>query len=108
MTTISQNQLTSRMLAERRYQRDLREITDSNNPSIIFVESIDGDLLSLEAAIRGPVSTPYENGIFFIDLKLSEEYPFSPPQSVIFKHAIMHSSINAIGEFMSEIFRQEF
>ncbi|CAM4751234.1 unnamed protein product [Rotaria magnacalcarata] len=89
MTTISQNQLTSRMLAERRYQRDLREITD-------------------KAAIRGPVSTPYENGIFFIDLKLSEEYPFSPPQSVIFKHAIMHSSINAIGEFILYTLIEEF
>ncbi|CAF2111869.1 unnamed protein product [Rotaria magnacalcarata] len=100
--------MTTRMFAERCCRRDLGEIKDNNNSSIIFVEPIDGDCLHLEAVITGPVSTPYENGILFIDLKLPEEFPFSPPQSIIFKHDIMHPNVNEINEFRSEISKQEF
>ncbi|CAF4786830.1 unnamed protein product [Rotaria socialis] len=76
MAITSQNQLTSRMFAERCCQRDLGEIRHNNeNSSIIFVEPIGDDYLHLEAAITGPISTPYENEIFCINIKLSEEYP---------------------------------
>ncbi|CAF3324198.1 unnamed protein product [Rotaria socialis] len=100
---------TTRVFAERRCQQDLGEIRHNNeNSSIIFVEPIGDDYLHLEAAITGPISTPYENEIFCINIKLSEEYPFSPPQSIIFKHDVVHPNINEINEFMSELLTLEF
>ncbi|CAF3314661.1 unnamed protein product [Rotaria socialis] len=109
MAITSQNQLTSRMFAERCCQRDLGEIRHNNeNSSIIFVEPIGDDYLHLEAAITGPISTPYENEIFCINIKLSEEYPFVPPQSITVAHVIPHSNVNEINEFVSEILTPEF
>ncbi|CAF0771294.1 unnamed protein product [Rotaria sp. Silwood1] len=74
---------------------------------IIFIDPIDNNLLHLEAAILGPMSTPYENGIYLLHIKLSEEYPYQPPQSIIFKRATMHPNIDEYGKFMSELFKSE-
>ena len=65
-------------LAEKRIQRDIDEINaNDNNSSIIFVDPIDDNFLHLEAAIIGPDSTPYANGIFLLNLIFSDQYPVS-------------------------------
>jgi ubiquitin-protein ligase len=70
----NKNKLDS--ITRHRIQRDLNEInTHTNYSPIIFVNKIDDDLLHLEAAISGPMSTPYENGIFLLDIKLHDQYP---------------------------------
>jgi ubiquitin-conjugating enzyme (huntingtin interacting protein 2) len=30
--------------------------------------------------IKGPVGTPYEGGIFKVDIQLPSDYPFVPPK----------------------------
>ncbi len=63
-------------IARLRIRRELAEITtNSTHSSIIFVSEIDDNFLHLEAAISGPTSTPYENGVFLLDIKLPEQYP---------------------------------
>jgi ubiquitin-conjugating enzyme E2 D/E len=43
----------------------------------------------LQAIVFGPEDTPYENGVFFLDITLPLEYPFRPPM-VKFKTKIFH------------------
>ncbi|UJR37079.1 hypothetical protein I4U23_029783 [Adineta vaga] len=91
-------------IAEKLIRRDLEKLkTDLENSSIIFVDLIDDNLLHLEAAIQGPMSTPYENGVFLIDIKLTEQFPFSSPQSIIFKRATMHPNVTENGTFLSDL-----
>ena len=52
----------------------------------------------LEAIIFGPPDSPFEKGIFKVDIKLPERYPFEPPQGnfgqylIVFFQAITHLS----------------
>jgi ubiquitin-protein ligase len=66
----------SSLYAEKCIQLDLNKIkTDITNSPIIFIDPIDDDFLHLEAGILGPTETPYENGIFLLDIKLPDQYP---------------------------------
>jgi len=77
-TTSFSNKNTLDFITRHRIQCDLNEIkTHTNYSPIIFANEIDDDLLHLEAAISGPMSTPYENGIFLLDIKLHDQYPVS-------------------------------
>ena len=64
-------------MAELRVEADLEQIKDryDNGLIIIFADKIDENFLHIEAAISGPESTPYENGIFLVDIKLSDQFP---------------------------------
>jgi hypothetical protein len=70
------NTIQKSSIAQKRIQIDLDEIkNDSQNSSIIFADTVDGNVLHVEAAIFGPMSTPYENAILLVDVKFSEQYP---------------------------------
>ena len=30
--------------------------------------------------IRGPQDSPYEGGLFYVDIELDDQYPFAPPK----------------------------
>jgi len=76
ITTTSTDQIETNFIARKCIQRDLNEIkNDTKNTSIIFADPIDDNFFHLEAAISGPISTPYENGVFLLDLKLTDQYP---------------------------------
>ena len=49
----------------------------------------------VEALYYGPDKTPYENGVFKIQVKFSSNYPFNPP-SVHFKTKIYHINVNHV------------
>lgn len=64
-------------MAELRVEADLVQIKSryDNGPIIIFADKIDENFLHIEAAILGPESTPYENAIILLDIKLSDQFP---------------------------------
>ncbi|CAF2462140.1 unnamed protein product [Rotaria sp. Silwood2] len=108
VTTSLSTKSDSYFFTEKCIQRDLEKIKINIQDSpIIFIDPIDDNYSHLEAAITGPMSTPYENGTFLLHLKISEEYPYKPPQSITFKRATMHPNIDEYGNFMSELFNLE-
>ena len=65
-------------IAKQRIRGDLNEINENISDSpIIYINEIDDDCFKLEAAISGPSSTAYENGVFLLEIKVSEQYPVS-------------------------------
>lgn len=66
-------------MAELRVDVDLAQIKNQDNhgPIIIFADKIDENFLHIESAIFGPESTPYENAVILVDIKLSDQYPVS-------------------------------
>ena len=65
-------------ISKARIERDLSEITNKEPFSpIIFADKMNDDLFHIEAALFGPESTPYEGGVFLLDLKLRDGFPVS-------------------------------
>ena len=55
-----------------------------------------GDLFHGRARIDGPPKTPYENGIFWLDMRFPQNYPFKHPK-VKFITKIYHCNVNDKG-----------
>merc|ERR1719464_841210 len=52
------------------------------------------NLLQWIATIEGPEGTPYEGGLFYLDIKFGEKYPFVAPK-VTFKTKCYHCNIKS-------------
>ena len=55
----------------------------------------------------GPENSPYEDGIFFLDIKIPEDYPFQPPK-VTFVTKIYHPNINSNGIICIDILKKNW
>jgi ubiquitin-conjugating enzyme E2 D len=78
----------------KRLQRDLQEIRSKPPENISAGLHGDGkNILHWTATIIGPTKTPYEGGVFVLDIVFPADYPFKPPK-VTFKTKIYHPNIS--------------
>lgn len=81
--------------APKRILSDLWEAKYDGIKGIGVVLPVADDIKHLNACIEGPPDTPYEGGIFWIDMQL-EEYPFKPPK-LRFMTRVYHPNIDCRG-----------
>merc|ERR1711991_147668 len=55
----------------------------------------------------GPDGTPYEGGLFFLDIAFPKDYPFQPPK-VSFRTKIYHCNINSSGSICLDILKDQW
>lgn len=65
------------------------------------------DLFAWEAIIIGPEDTPYEGGIFKLDIKFGGDYPYKPPK-ISFSTRIYHMNINSSGGICLDILKDNW
>jgi len=65
------------------------------------------NLFEWEAVLIGPEGTPYQNGIFILDIFISQDYPMKPP-NIIFRTKIYHPNINHSGNICLDILKQSW
>ncbi|RWS09087.1 ubiquitin-conjugating enzyme E2-22 kDa-like protein [Dinothrombium tinctorium] len=84
-------------IATQRIQREFSEVTksDESQKNLISIELVNNSLSDLRGYISGPPDTPYEGGIFHLDIKIPETYPFNPPK-VRFLTKIWHPNISSV------------
>jgi ubiquitin-conjugating enzyme E2 D/E len=77
-----------------RVQTELRDAQKRPANGISFKPA--RSMLLWSAKIEGPPDTPYEGGIFFLNIKLPTDYPFKPP-NIHFTTKIYHPNITTHG-----------
>ncbi|XP_015789572.1 ubiquitin-conjugating enzyme E2-22 kDa [Tetranychus urticae] len=84
-------------IATQRIQRELNEVAkfDEAQKKAISIEIVNGSLLEFIGKIAGPPDTPYEGGIFNLEIKIPPSYPFNPPK-MRFITKIWHPNISSV------------
>jgi ubiquitin-conjugating enzyme E2 D/E len=63
------------------------------------------DITDWNITIFGPEETPYSGGIFKMNMKFTNEYPFKPPK-ITFVTKILHCNVNEKGEICIDILKE--
>mgnify|MGYP003388952288 FL=1 len=76
-------------------------------PSNCSAGPVNDDLYKWEATIIGPEKTPYENGVFKLEIHFPNNYPFKPPK-IKFITRIFHPNINRYGNICLDILDKQW
>lgn len=86
--------------------KELQEITRDPTDGI-SAGPVGKDIFHWIASIVGPKDTPYEDGVFYLDITFPQDYKFSPPH-IVFKTKIYHPNISPEGEICLDILKEKW
>ena len=93
-------------MALRRIKRELNELS-KDPPANCSAGPITQDVFKWRAFISGPTESPYENGLFHLNIVFPNDYPFKPPK-VTFVTKIYHPNINSNGAICLDILKEQW
>ena len=94
------------MTSVRRLTKELQEIR-KDPPLNISAGPINDNLFEWEAVLLGPTETPYEGGVFILNIHIPLDYPMKPP-NILFKTKIYHPNINSTGSICLDILKSNW
>lgn len=94
------------MALDKRVTKELSRLFSDPVPGIT-VSPYNNNIRYLDVLISGPEQSPFEGGVFRLELFLPEEYPMSPPK-VRFLTKIYHPNIDSIGRICLDILKDKW
>ena len=67
----------------------------------------ESDLYNWTASIMGPEDSPFQGGVFFLNVQFPTDYPFKPPK-LSFTTRIYHPNINSNGSICLDILKDQW
>ncbi|RGB39125.1 ubiquitin-conjugating enzyme E2 [Rhizophagus diaphanus] len=93
-------------MAFKRINKELKDL-ENDPPAACAAGPIDDDLFHWQATIMGPEDSQYEDGIFNLDIRFPQDYPFKPPK-VTFQTRIYHPNIDSKGNICLDILKDQW
>ena len=93
-------------MANQRIKNELK-ILLKDTPANCSAGPISDDIFNWQATLIGPTGSPYEGGVFYLNIKFPEEYPFKPP-NIYFITKIYHPNINGNGGICLDILKEQW
>lgn len=90
-------------MALKRIKKELEEIS-RDPPANCSAGPNDDDMFHWEAMIMGPSDSPYQGGVFKLNINFPIDYPFKPPK-IVFITKIYHPNINSNGAICLDILK---
>jgi ubiquitin-conjugating enzyme E2 D/E len=93
-------------MSSRRIQKELKEFAAENEINC-SAGPVGDDIFHWKALLIAPKETPYEGGVFDLDIHFPTDYPFKPPK-VVFTTKIYHPNINSNGVICLDILKDQW
>ena len=93
-------------MALKRLKKELLDM-QKDPPTNCSAGPLKEDIFHWHATIIGPKDTPYENGMFFLNIHFPADYPFKPPK-VNFTTKIYHCNISNSGSICLDILKDKW
>ncbi|CAL5226066.1 g8879 [Coccomyxa viridis] len=97
---------TGHSSAAKRIQKELAEIS-LDPPSNCSAGPKGDNIFEWVSTILGPSGSPYQGGVFFLDIHFPTDYPFKPPK-VVFRTRIYHCNINSNGQICLDVLKDQW
>lgn len=82
------------MAANGRLNKELKEVGKDDSSGVKAGPVSEANLRHLKATVQGPSGTPYDGGVFEVDIQIPKQYPFEPPK-MKFITKIWHPNISS-------------
>eukprot|EP00735_Rhodelphis_limneticus_P013803 TRINITY_DN775_c0_g1::TRINITY_DN775_c0_g1_i1::g.18339::m.18339 TRINITY_DN775_c0_g1::TRINITY_DN775_c0_g1_i1::g.18339 ORF type:complete len:152 (+),score=24.76,sp/Q94A97/UBC35_ARATH/77.55/6e-82,UQ_con/PF00179.21/2.4e-51,Prok-E2_B/PF14461.1/4.3e-05,UEV/PF05743.8/0.023,RWD/PF05773.17/0.06 TRINITY_DN775_c0_g1_i1:43-498(+) len=90
----------------KRIQKETQRLLQEPVPGI-SATPFEDNLRHFNVLVSGPADTPYEGGLFKLELFLPEDYPMAPPK-VRFLTKIYHPNIDKLGRICLDILKDKW
>jgi ubiquitin-conjugating enzyme E2 D len=94
-------------MALRRLQREYADLQQDPPVGCTAGPTSEADFFTWKAMIFGPADSPYQGGVFHLNICFPSEYPFKPP-IITFRTKIYHPNINAAGGICLDILKGQW
>ena len=94
-------------MAQKRLAKELLDLKKDCPEQISAGPVDDNNMFHWQAMIMGPGDSPYQGGVFFLDLQFPPDYPFKPPKCT-FKTKVYHPNINSNGGICLDILKNQW
>ena len=93
-------------MATQRITKELENLM-KDPPANCSAGPVGDDIFHWQATLMGPGESPFEGGVFFLDINFPPDYPYKPPR-VTFSTKIYHPNINSSGGICLDILKDQW
>ena len=94
-------------MALKRIQKELADLQRDPPANCSAGPTDESDLYNWTASIMGPEDSPFQGGVFFLNVQFPTDYPFKPPK-LSFTTRIYHPNINSTGSICLDILKDQW